>query len=121
MDLNATCTHTYADQNTPTVITPAVTTRTRGGMEITSVTGIAALLADRIDTITDEAERLHTFEVLRTARIYLRSIGDEDSATGRDDASSWRESRQIATDYRGTAGLPVSAVLDLAEQIRAAL
>jgi hypothetical protein len=121
MDLSATYTHTYAYQDTPTVITPTITTRTRSGMQITTITGIAALLADRINTITDEGDRLHAFEALRTARIHLRSIADEDAATGRDNSSSWRESGRIATDYRGTTDLPVSAVLDLAEQIRAAL
>lgn len=98
-----------------------ITTRQRAGMTITSIAQIAPLLADRTNAITDEGNRLHTLVVLGTARIYLRSIGDENTATGKDAASSWREFGQVATDYIGTPDLPVSAVLDLAEQIRTAL
>ena len=125
MDLNATYTYTPVGPINrtmePITITPVIKTRQRGGMTITSITHLAPLLAARVDAITDEGDRLHTLTALESATIYLRSVGDEDSITGRDGASSWRESGQIATSYRGTADLTVEVVLDLAEAIRAAL
>ena len=121
MDLNATYTYTRVGDTEPTTLTPRVKTRQRGGMTLTTIDQLAPLLADHIDAISDDGNRLHTLTVLGSAAIYLRFIGDEDSVNGHDDASSWRESGRIATSYRGTPDLPVEAVLDLAAAIRAAL
>jgi hypothetical protein len=121
MNLSATYTYTPVGGDQPTTTSSRVRTRERNGQTITSIDGLAGLLATSIDAIADEGGRLHTLTVLERATVYLRSLADEDTAAGSDDKSSWREYGAIATSYRGTPELPVSAVLDLAEQIRAAL
>ncbi len=121
MDLNAAYTYTPAGSAEPVTITPDIQTRQRGGMTITSIHHLAPLLANHIDAITDEGNRLHTLTALSTAYVYLRSVSDEDTETGRDSASSWRESGRLATSYCGTPDLPVDTVLDLAAAIRTAL
>lgn len=121
LDLNATYTHTYAGTTEPTVITPVIKTRIRGGATITTVRNLAPLLADRIHAITDEAQRLHTLEALRTASINISDQADETSAEGTDGLITWRDNGRLATGYQGTSGLPVETVLDLAEALRAHL
>lgn len=116
IDLTATYTVTYPGDTTPTVITPTVRTRDRGGRQITTVRGLAPLLASRIDRIADEGNRLHTLDVLAAAVIAIRPDSDPDGDTGQT-----RDHGRLATTYPGTRDLPVSVVLDLAEQLRTTL
>jgi hypothetical protein len=115
MDLNATYTYIRVGETQPWTISPRIKTRERNGITITSIDRYTALLADKIDAIEDEGDRLQTLTVLEGSRIYISDQPrDLTTATTRDEG-------RIATDYRGTRHLPVSVVLDLAEQIRAAL
>lgn len=116
VDLNATYTYTRVGDTQPWTISPRVKTRrTASGLTLTSIDRLAPLLADRIDAIADEGDRLHTLTMLEGARIYISDKPrDLDPATIRDEG-------RLATTYRGTRDLPVDAVLDLAEKIRAAL
>lgn len=116
LDLTATYTVTYPGDTTPTVITPVVRTRDRDGVQITTVRRLAPLLAGRIDRITDEGDRLHTLTVLASAVIAIRPDSDPDGDTGQT-----RDHGRLATTYPGTRDLPVSVVLDLAEQLRTTL
>lgn len=116
LDLTATYTVTYPGDTTPTVITPTVRTRDRDGVQITTVRRLAPLLAGRIDRITDEGDRLHTLTVLASAVIAIRPDSDPDGDTGQT-----RDHGRLATTYPGTRDLPVSVVLDLAEQLRTTL
>ncbi|MEU1506415.1 hypothetical protein [Kitasatospora sp. NPDC005748] len=120
MDLTATYTHTYAGATEPTIITPVIKTNIRRGVAVTSVTGLAPLLADHLATI-DERNRLHTLEALRTARIVIADSAVEDEPTGTSQAISWADYGRLTTTYDSTVGLPASVVLDLAARIRAAL
>ncbi|MEU0979073.1 hypothetical protein ABZ488_07620 [Streptomyces griseus] len=118
--LNLNATYTYSTPGFPEpseTVTTRVNTRERDGMRMTSVRGLAPLLADRIKAIGDEGNRLHTLMELSTARIVI-------SDTERDGLGSLvatRDGGRLSTTYTGTPDLPVSVVLDLAEQIRAQL
>jgi hypothetical protein len=117
VDLNATYTYTRIGDTQPTTIAPRIKTRvTSSGIALTSIDRLAPLLADRIDAITDEGRRKHTLTVLEGARIYIA-----DQPRPGFDPATVRDEGRIATTYRGTRELPISAVLDLAEQIRTAL
>jgi hypothetical protein len=116
LDLTATYTITEGPR-AGTTITPKVRTRVRDGYTVTTVRGLAPLLADRIDAITDLGDRLHTLEVLMGAGI---TITDETGDFFTDMISA-RDNGRLATQYAGTRDLPVDAVLDLAEQICATL
>lgn len=116
MDFNATYTYTSLGDTKPRTISPRIKTRvTKSGRTLSSIDRFLPFLADKVEAIEDEGARLRTLTALEEARIY---ISDQPRplmhATGRDDG-------RIATDYRGTPDLPISVVLDLAEQIRAAL
>ena len=121
MDLTATYTFTRAGDTQPTTVTPKIRTRERDGVQITTVRTFAALLADRIDAITDDARRLHTLETLLGASIAIRSEADMTDEQGTDQFTTYREYGRLSTSYEGTADLPVETVLDLAARIRAAL
>ncbi|MFE7665607.1 hypothetical protein [Streptomyces celluloflavus] len=102
-----------------TTIAPAIKHRTARttGEHLTTVTGLAPLLAGHIDAITDEGNRLHTLVVLHSARIVLSDRETDDwPATG---LVKVRHGGRLRTDYPGTPHLPVSAVLDVAEQLYA--
>jgi hypothetical protein len=118
MDLTATYTHTYAGFDGPVTITPEIKAKNRYG--VTVVTNLAPLLADQINAI-NEYDRLHVLEVLWGKGIYLRDEADETRAEGHDQIGYWRDYGRVGTDYRGTKGLPVEAVLDLAEALRTEL
>lgn len=117
IDLNATYTYTRPGDTQPTTITPKLRDRQQDGERIITVRGLAPLLADQIDSIEDDGRRLHTLEVLQSAGI---TISDQpgDYFTS---MVTTRDSGRLATTYAGTHQLPVDAVLDLAEKIRAAL
>ncbi|HEY5834918.1 hypothetical protein [Streptomyces sp.] len=117
VNLNATYTYTPAGETRPGTISPRIKTRTtRSGITLTSIDRIAPLLADRIDAIEDEGDRLHTLTVLEGARIVIA-----DQPRPGFDPATVRDEGRLATTYRGTRDLPISVVLDLAEQIRTAL
>ncbi|MET8661665.1 hypothetical protein [Streptomyces griseus] len=116
MTLDLSGTYTYSTPGFPEpseTVTTRVSTRERNGMRMTSVRGLAPLLAGHIEAIADEGNRLHTLMELSTARIVI-------SDTERDgpDSADTRDRGRLSTTYTGTADLPVTAVLDLAEQIR---
>lgn len=116
LDLNAT----YAITEGPhagTTITPKVRTRQRGDENITVIRGLAPLLAERIDAITDLGDRLHTLTVLMNASIALSDTEGDFGSNG----VSFRDNGRISTSYAGTRDLPVEIVLDLAEQLRTQL
>lgn len=113
IDFDATHTATYAGDTAPTTITVRVSKRPA----VTTVRGLAPLLSDRIDAIEDEAARIHTLEVLLRGMIAIHAEACESKETG----PGWADFGRLTTTYRGTAALPVSAVLDLAAEIRTAL
>lgn len=121
MDLTASYTFTRAGDTQPTTVAPKIRTRERDGVQITTVRTFAALLADRIDAITDDARRLHTLEALLGASIAIRSEADMTDEQGTDQFTTYRDYGRLATSYEGTSDLPVETVLDLAARLRAAL
>lgn len=117
IDLTATYTWTEADGYERTV-TPKVSDRTRSEGRVVSVRGLAPLLADYLDAITDPGDRGHTLTVLSGAVIALREQ-PKDFAGGV--TVHTRMGGRISTTYVGTKDLPVEVVLDLAEQLYAQL
>lgn len=120
LDLNATYTITLIADQGPVTITPNVKHRTvrRTGQDITTITGIVPLLADRINTITDPGDRAHAVTVLQSASIVISDTYD----TAWDREAGARDGGQLRTTYRGgAAGITVDDVLDLGEQLRAQL
>jgi hypothetical protein len=117
IDLTATYTYTPAGFPEPLTVTPTVKRRTSAdGERLTIIRGLAPLLADRIDAIADPGDRGHALTVLANASIVIC----DQARPGLADAHV-REDGRLATTYAGTRSLPVEAVLDLAEQLRAAL
>lgn len=117
IDLNVSCTWTEADGYKRTV-TPKVSDRTSPTGRVVSVRGLAPLLADRIDAITDAGNRVHTLTVLSGAVIALR---EEPKRFPGGITIHTRQDGRISTTYVGTPHLPVETVLDLAEQLRTQL
>ncbi|MYV63275.1 hypothetical protein GTW37_32785 [Streptomyces sp. SID4931] len=117
MDLNATYTYATPGFPEPTrTVRTRVRTREQDGATLTSVRGLAPLLADRIEAITDEGDRLHTLEMLDGASITISTTERTDIPADR--LVTARDGGRIATSYGGTRDLPTDAVLDLAERIR---
>lgn len=98
-----------------------IKTRIRDGVTITSVRDFAPLLADKIDAITDEGDRLHTLTVLARSVIAIRDQAVEDDERGTLGYETFSDYGRLATTYAGTPDLPVETVLELAAQIRATL
>jgi hypothetical protein len=123
IDLDATYTVTYPGDTEPTVIIPTVRTKTRpDGVVLTIIKGLTPLFAKRVDAIADEGNRMHTLTILGGAMICIRDTPEDDAPENGSMAGSyWRDRGTLATTYYGTRDLPVSAVLDLAEQLRAQL
>lgn len=96
-----------------------IKTRTRPtGETITRVTGISALLAEKLATITDPGNRAHAATILDRAAIILSDTPDE----GWDEEPNARNAGQVRTTYRGEVPqVSVGDVLDLAERIGAQL
>jgi hypothetical protein len=96
-----------------------IKTRTRGtGETITRITGMSALLADKLATITDPGNRAHAATILDRAAIVLSNTPDE----GWDEEPNARNAGLVRTTYRGEVPqVTVSDVLDLAERISAQL
>lgn len=92
-----------------------IKTRTRPtGETITRITGMSALLADKLATITDPGNRAHAATILDRAAIVLSNTPDE----GWDEEPGARNAGQVRTTYRGEVPqVTVSDVLDLAERI----
>jgi hypothetical protein len=117
VDLTATYTWTRPGDSQPTTITPKIRDRQRGGERVISIRGLAPLLADQIDAIHDEGDRLHALEVLFDAVIAI-----SDQPAGFDPhLIAARDEGRLATTYPGTPQLPATTVLDLAERHRAQL
>ncbi|MEU3978365.1 hypothetical protein [Streptomyces bacillaris] len=115
MDLTASYTYNTPGFTDPSeTVTTKVRTREQDGMTLTSVVGLAPLLVDRIEAITDEGDRLDTLLELGCSRIV---ISDTDR-TDFNGLSGSRDNGRLVTTYRGTPDLPKDVVLDLAEQIR---
>lgn len=121
VDLDASYTTTYVGDDTPTTITPQVRTKVKNGVTITIVSNLAPLLAGKIDVIKDSATRRSTLLTLRNAVIAIRDTPDDTIPDGPMSGSYYRDRGTLGTTYYGTGDLPVSAVLDLAERLRAHL
>lgn len=121
--INITATYTYVPvgDTEPLTITPTIRTRERNGVQITSIRNIAPLLADRIDAITNDGNRLHTLTALEGAVISIRSEPEMRDERGDMGLIAYRDYGRLTTSYQGTNDMPIDAVLDLAEQIRATL
>lgn len=117
IDLTATYTWTEAD-GYENVVTTKVRDRDMATGRVVSVSGLAPLLADRIDAITDDGDRGHTLTVLTGAVIALR----EEPATfaGGVEVGTRMDGR-VSTTYTGTADLPLDVVLDLGERLHGQL
>lgn len=117
-DLNASYTADLPGYDGPVTITPSVKRRDRNGQTLTKVTGIVPLLADKLDAIPAEGDRLHAVTVLNSATIVICDTPDTDW----DNDPQARESGQLRTTYRGgIPGISVDDVLDLAAQLRTQL
>jgi len=116
IDLTATYTYTeFIPEQTLTTITPQVKQRTRRGENLTTISGLAPLFADRFDAIPDEGDRTHALTVFRSASIVISDQHDTDS----DDDPQARDNGRLRTTYRGgVAGITVADVLDVAAQLR---
>lgn len=120
MDLTAAYTVTYAGDSEPTVITPKVRRRTTpDGGHLITVHGLAPLLADRIDAISDQGDRLHVLELLRTARIMISDQAEDSDDVFDPSLARSRDKCRLATTYTDQGRLHYDLVLDLAEQLRA--
>jgi hypothetical protein len=118
MQLDLTATYTITDgPRADTTITPKIRHKQLGAEHRIIIRDIAPLLADRIDAIADLGDRLHTLEVLMGAIITISDQAGEPIAR----SAATRDSGRILTTYAGTRDLPVSVVLDLAEQLRTQL
>lgn len=111
--IDGSYTWTEADGHVTTVTTK-VRDRIRPEGRVVSVSGLAPLLADRIDAIADPGDRGHTLTVLAGAVIALTKHPRE-FTTGM--VIHNRSGGRVSTTYEGTADLPVSVVLDLGEQL----
>ncbi len=119
LDLTAAYTVTYPGDSEPTTIVPQVKTKTRGETTLTVVSGLAPLLADRIDAITDEGNRLATLTTLAAASIVISDTPREDLQHHA--GISARDHGKLSTGYVGHGAVSVEEILDLAEQLRAQL
>ncbi|MFC9736197.1 helix-turn-helix domain-containing protein [Streptomyces hydrogenans] len=119
IDLAATYTWTPAGRTSPVTVTPAVSTSVEKDGTITVVTGLAPLLADRIDAIEQDGDRLHALTVLARAEIVYCDTPDDAPFTGGGITSLDRG--QVVVQYAGTRDLPVDTVVDLALRLRAQL
>lgn len=117
INLNGTYTWTEADDH-QTTVTTKVRDKQRPEGRVITVRGLAPLLADVIDAIEDEGDRVHTLTVLSGAVITLRDHPAEFAAGVTIHA---RDGGRIATTYTGTRHLAVDQVLDLAEALHAQL
>ncbi|MGP4027296.1 helix-turn-helix domain-containing protein [Actinomadura sp. 3N407] len=117
IDLTGTFTWTEADGYERTV-TPKVRDRARPDGRVVSISGLAPLLADRIDAIADDGDRGHALTVLSGAVIALR---EEPRKFAAGVTVHTRMDGRVSTTYVGTPDLPVDVVLDLAEQLHAQL
>ncbi|MFD3908830.1 hypothetical protein ACFXOL_21040 [Streptomyces californicus] len=116
IDLNGTYTYATPDFPEPsTTVTTRVRTRQRDGMTITTVRGLAPLLLDHINAITDEGDRRHTLELLWGSVI---AISDTERPDLGPTPAATRQGGRISTTYTGTRALPAAVVLDLAARIR---
>jgi hypothetical protein len=121
LDLTASHTATYPGDTQPTTITPTIRTKVRNGVTLTIVSGLAPLLADQIDAIADEGDRLHTLTVLRGDMLTIRDTPDDAMPDGVTGGCLYRDQGTLGTTYMGTRDLPAAVVLDLAERLRAQL
>lgn len=117
IDLNATYTWTEPD-GYQTAVTPKIRDRIRPTGRIVSISGLAPLLADHIDAITNDDDRIHALTILAGAVIALRE--DPESYAGGVPIHTRMDGR-VSTTYVGAPGLPVDVVLDLGERLHAQL
>lgn len=121
IDLDASYTWTTwtGTRSEEITITPKVSDRTTVRGRIVSIKGLAPLLADHINAITDDGDRGHTLTVLSGATIALRDQEPDGFAAGV--TIHTRMGGRVATTYTGTPDLPVDVVLDLGERLHAQL
>ena len=122
VDLSVTYTVTLPGDTEPRTITPQVKRRTRpDGETLTTVTGLAPLLAGQLDAIADDADRLHILTLLQRARIVLSGRRDPGWDTEPPTGVTSREQGRIRIQYQDNPLLPVGVLLDLAVRLRDAL
>ncbi|MFJ2882410.1 hypothetical protein [Streptomyces sp. NPDC087272] len=111
----ATATYSYVLDGIPSTVRTIVKHRTvrTTGERLIYIRGLAPLLAGHIDAITDEGDRLSALVVLDGTRI---TLGERQSEVW-PGILSVRHGGLVRTDYTGTPRLPVSRVLDIAEQL----
>ncbi|MCX4605447.1 helix-turn-helix domain-containing protein [Streptomyces anulatus] len=121
LDLAASITLPAANQyEGPQTYTPTIKERTnrRTNAHMTTVTNWFPLVADKLNSITDEGARIHAMNILATTSIVICDAPDDDWA-GDPQA---REDGQLRTSYTGNVPqVTVADVLDLAAQIRTQL
>lgn len=118
VDLTATYTWTEPDGH-QTTVAPKVRDKTRPDGRVVSVSGLAPLLADHLDAITDDGDRVHTLMTLAGAVIALREEPAK-FASGVVKIHARMDGR-VSTTYAGTAHLTVDQVLDLGERLHSQL
>jgi hypothetical protein len=119
MDLTATYTVTLPGDTGPRTIAPMVKRRTRAdGEKLTTITGLAPLLATHINAITDDGDRLHVLTLLDRARIVLSDRGDPGWEQSPPFGVAIGEQGRIRIQYQDNALLPVAVLLDLAVRLR---
>lgn len=115
--IDLTATYTWTDPGCGAKTTTVkVADRTRRTGRVISVRGLAPLLAEQIDAIADEGDRVHTLIVLEGAVIALREDGSD--RAGRPGTAM---DGRVHTSYVGTRHLPLETVLALGERLHAQL
>lgn len=121
LDLAASITLPAANQyEGPQTYTPTIKERTnrRTNAHMTTVTNWFPLVADKLNSITDEGARIHAMNILATTSIVICDTPDADWA-GDPQA---REDGQLRTSYTGNVPqVTIADALDLAAQIRTQL
>ncbi|MFC8008705.1 helix-turn-helix domain-containing protein [Streptomyces cinereoruber] len=116
IDLATTYTWTPAGRTSPVTVTPAVSSSVEEDGTVTVVTGLAPLLADHINAIEQDGDRLHTLTVLAKAEIVYCDTPDD--APFNIPGVTSLDRGQICVQYAGTRDLLVDTVVDLALRLR---
>ncbi|MDX3329685.1 hypothetical protein PV405_34385 [Streptomyces sp. ME02-6979-3A] len=106
--------------DTPQTLTPVIKRRIdkRTGANVITVRSWVPLIADKLNAIPDEGDRLHCVNVLASTVIVISDTPDAEWA---DDPQA-REDGQLRTSYRGDIRqVTIGDVLDLAAQLRTQL
>lgn len=121
LDLTATYTFTNPGDAEPTTITPTVKTRTRpNGFTWTTVAGLAPLLADHLNAITDDGDRTHAAVLLQTTTVTFTDQ-TEDGPDEIVNGIAFLDRGRLRVKHQATRQIPMNTVIGLAQQLRAQL